>query len=157
MAKLLAEVAAGTRFGVGLGFLLLLLGGEGGGRGGGGSIGNQDRRLSGGGLQVPKALDDLCLAELVHHSKGADNSVEVMGKGVDDGHAGEVIIEVFQGEGIRGEGLDDPDLLINPVDDSIQGLRGVLFDGERQVSVPETTIHSCDIMRKFFIWSTQSL
>ena len=52
MAKLLAEVAAGTRFGVGLGFLLLLLGGE----GGGGSIGNQDRGLPGGGLPVQISL-----------------------------------------------------------------------------------------------------
>ena len=56
MAKFLAEVAAGTRFGVGLGFFLLLLGGEGGGRGGGGSIGNQDRGLPGGGLPVQISL-----------------------------------------------------------------------------------------------------
>ena len=59
-----------------------------------------------------------------------NHSVKVMGKGVDDGHAGEVIIEVVQGEGIRSEGLDDPDLLINPVDNTIQGFRGVLPDGE---------------------------
>ena len=43
------------------------------------------------GLQVPEALDDICLAELVHHSKGADHSVEFMRKRVDDGHAGKII------------------------------------------------------------------
>ena len=63
-------------------------------------------------------------------ARGADHGVEVMGKGVDDCYAGKIIIEAVQGELFRGEGLDDPDLLINPVDNSIHGLRGVLLDGE---------------------------
>ena len=53
-----------------------------------------------------------------------------MREGVDDGYASKIIIELIQCKAIRSEGLDDVDLLINPVDDSIQGLRGVLFDGE---------------------------
>jgi hypothetical protein len=130
VSKLFAEVTGGTRFDIGLGSGLLLLRGGGGRGGGGGGVGNEDRggRMPGGRLQVPEALDNLCLAELVHHSKGIDNSAEVMREGVDDGHAGKVIIEVVQAEGIRGEGLDDPDLLINPVNNTIQRLRGVLPD-----------------------------
>jgi len=119
MAKLVAEVTGGTRFWIGLGRFGLLLLGE----GGGGSVGSKGRGGGGlgSGLQVP---------DLVHNSKGVDHSVKVMGKGGDDGHAGKVIIEVVQSEACRGEGLDDPDLLINPVDNTIQGLRGVLPDRE---------------------------
>jgi hypothetical protein len=47
-----------------------------------------------------------------------------------DGYAGEVVIEAVQSEGIRCKGLNGPNLLINPVDDAVKGLRGVLFDGE---------------------------
>ena len=84
--NLLAEVTGGTRFGVRLGLGCLLQRG----RGGGGDVGNKDRggRLP-GGLYVPEALDHILLAELVHDSK----SVEVMRKGVDDGHAGKIIIQ----------------------------------------------------------------
>jgi len=61
-----------------------------------------------------------------------------MRKGVDDGHAGKIIIELIQSEATRSEVLDDVDLLINPVDDSIQGLRGVLLDGEEVLISPES-------------------
>ena len=91
MAKLFAEGTDRARFGrieLGLGLLLLKRGGD---------VGSKDWRGLPGGLQVPEALDDICLAELVHHSKGANHSVEVMGKGVDDGHAGKIwdIIRTF--------------------------------------------------------------
>lgn len=86
--------------------------------------------MLGRGFQIPEAADDLSLAEFVHDSKGVDDSVEVMRERVDDGHTGEVIIKAVQSEFVRSEGLDNPDLLINPINDSIQGLRGFLFDGE---------------------------
>jgi hypothetical protein len=70
VANLLAEVTGGTRFGVGPRLGLLL-------EGGGGGIGSKDRRgrLPVGRLQVPEALDDICLAELVHNSKSVDHSM----------------------------------------------------------------------------------
>ena len=73
--------------GWGIGFSLL-------GRRGGGGKENTPRLLV-GIIKIPEAGNDLVLLKVVQNSNGVDDLREVLGKGANESHGGEFIIEII--------------------------------------------------------------
>jgi hypothetical protein len=72
-------------------------------------------------------LDHRLLVKLVQDRDGPDNVIKGVGERPNDGHDSQLIIEIGESEGGRGKWFDDPDLLIHPVDECLQGFRVLLL------------------------------
>jgi hypothetical protein len=66
-------------------------------------------------------LDDRWLVKLVEDGDGPHNVIKGVGERSNDGHDSQLIIEIVEGEGGRGERLDHPDVLIHSVNEGVEG------------------------------------
>jgi hypothetical protein len=102
MSKLGAEVAFGTRS-RGLRTICRLGGRVGRRRGLWGSVQDLGRRkVMIVGVYIPQTINDFVLFKVIKHGDGPDNVVKVLGKRTDDGHGGQLVIEVGKSEGVWG-------------------------------------------------------
>ena len=73
-------------------------------------------------IHVSEQLDDRLLVKLVQDWNGPDNVIKWVWECPNDCHNSQLIIEVVQREGGGWKQLDNPDLLLNLVNEWVQGL-----------------------------------
>lgn len=100
--------------------------------------GRQDCRCSRWGqtpiiVHVSETSDDFLFVKDIQNRDSANYVSKIMGKGSDYGHCSELIIEIVQGKCLGCQRLDNSDLLVDSIDQTVQGLVLLLLNRQERL------------------------